>query len=82
MTTKAKAKRQQAQPRGPSVAKRFLTRADAAEFLSVSMATLSRWAAERIGPPFVKFGDSEKAGVRYPLDGLEEFVESRMKRPK
>jgi len=27
---------------------------DAAEFLSVSQATLSRWRREKVGPPFVQ----------------------------
>lgn len=66
-----------------AIARRMLTRGQAAEYLGVSSGTLSRWAAERSdGPPFVKLGDSDKAGVRYPLDGLDEFIDSRMKRPK
>jgi len=62
--------------------RRLLTREEAATLLAVSPGTLSRWAAERTGPPFVKLGESDKAGVRYPVDGLEKFIAARTKHPK
>ena len=73
-------------PRGngllPQVSRRLLTRGEAAELLAVSPGTLSRWAADRTGPPFVKLGTSDKAGVRYPADDLEAFIAARTKHPK
>lgn len=62
--------------------RRLLTRAEAAELLAVSTATLSRWAAERQGPAFVKLGSSDKASVRYPADELDAFITARTKHPK
>jgi predicted DNA-binding transcriptional regulator AlpA len=62
--------------------RRLLTRSEAAELLAVSPGTLSRWAAERIGPPFVKLGPSDKASVRYPADDLEQFIAAQTKHPK
>jgi hypothetical protein len=62
--------------------RRLLTRADAAEYLGVSPSTLSRWAADRTGPPFVKLHDGEAGSVRYPSDLLAAFLESRIKQPK
>jgi transcriptional regulator with XRE-family HTH domain len=62
--------------------RRLLTRADAAEYLGVSPSTLSRWAADRTGPPFIKLNDGEAGAVRYPSDLLDAFVESRIKQPK
>ncbi len=76
-----KANRVTAGDKSPLI-KRFVSREHAAEYLGVSCQTLSRWAAERSGPPFCKFGEGTTAAVRYPIDGLEEFAESRMKRPK
>ena len=64
-------------PAGP----RMLTRGEAAEFLSVSQATMARWAAERTGPPFVKLAGGN-GSVRYPTDLLQEFVAARLKNPK
>jgi transcriptional regulator with XRE-family HTH domain len=58
------------------------TRAQAAEYLGVSCGTLSRWAAERTGPPFVKLHDGEAGAVRYPSDLLAAYCESRIKQPK
>jgi predicted DNA-binding transcriptional regulator AlpA len=62
--------------------RRLLTRSEAAAALAVSQGTLSRWAAERQGPPFVKLGTGDKAAVRYPADELEAFISARTKHPK
>lgn len=62
--------------------RRLMRRAEAAAYLGVSQATLSRWAADRTGPPFVKLHDSDTGAVRYPSDLLVAFLESRIKQPK
>lgn len=66
----------------PDTNRRLLTRAQAAEFLGVSSSTLSRWAAERTGPPFLKLHHGEAGAVRYPSDVLAAFLESRITSPK
>jgi predicted DNA-binding transcriptional regulator AlpA len=66
----------------PGTSRRLLTRVEAAEHLGVSCSTLSRWAADRTGPPFVKLHDGEAGAVRYPSDLLADFLESRIKQPK
>jgi excisionase family DNA binding protein len=65
-----------------AVPSRLLTREEAAAILAVSKGTLSRWAADRQGPPFVKLGAGDKASVRYPADALEEFIAARTVAPK
>jgi predicted DNA-binding transcriptional regulator AlpA len=62
--------------------RRLLTRREAATFLGVSPATMSRWAAERTGPPLVKLSDSENGTVRYPSDALDDFLAARTQHPK
>ena len=62
--------------------RKLMTRAEAASYLGVSQATLSRWAAERTGPPFMKLHRGEAGSVRYPFDLLADFLESRIKQPK
>ncbi len=57
--------------------RRLLTRAEAAAYLSVSAATLSRWAHLRCGPKFVKLTSAAKSGVRYSVADLDAFIESR-----
>jgi len=69
-----------AAPSGDS--RRLMTRRDAAAYLGVSAATLSRWAADRMGPPFVKLHEGGAGSVRYPSDLLTAFLESRIKQPK
>jgi predicted DNA-binding transcriptional regulator AlpA len=66
---------------GPT-GRRLLTRREAASFLGVSSATMSRWAAERTGPPFVKLSSSDNGSVRYPSDALDDFLASRTRHPK
>ena len=75
----------QARSTGPG--RRFITRAEAAVYLGVSQATLSRWAADRTGPPFVKLHDSKgdtvnNGSVRYALDALDDYLAARTKHPK
>jgi predicted DNA-binding transcriptional regulator AlpA len=67
---------------GSPATRRLLTRREAAEFLGVSCATMSRWAADRTGPPFVKLSDSDNGSVRYPTDALDDFLAARTKHPK
>jgi excisionase family DNA binding protein len=66
----------------PDTNRRLLTRSQAAEYLGVSNSTLSRWAADRVGPAFLKLHDGEAGSVRYPSDKLADFLESRIKSPK
>jgi len=68
--------------RESSGGRRLLTRLQTAEYLGVSQATLSRWASDRTGPPFIKLHDGEAGAVRYPSDLLDEYIESRIKQPK
>jgi len=70
---------------GESSGRRQLyTRAQTAQYLGVSQATLSRWAADRSGPPFIKLHDGKDGGgtVRYPSDLLDEYIESCIRQPK
>ena len=69
-------------PKPETLNRRLLKRAEAAAYLGVSQATLSRWAADRVGPPFIKLHEGGAGSVRYPSDLLTEFVDSRIKQPK
>jgi excisionase family DNA binding protein len=70
------------QSKTTTLGRRLITRAEAAAYLGVSQATLSRWAADRTGPPFVKLTDSGNGSVRYPSDALDDFLAARTKHPK
>jgi excisionase family DNA binding protein len=78
MATKAKNGTSKASP----VARRLLTRDEAADYLGVSRGTLSRWAADRSGPAFVKLGSGITGSVRYAIEALDEFIDSRVCNPK
>lgn len=64
------------------LAAELLTRSEAAKFLRVSPGTLSRWAAERRGPRFVKLGAGDAGSVRYRREDLDQFVIDCTKNPK
>jgi len=71
-------------PQATGGERRLMTRLQTAEYLGVSQATLSRWASDRTGPPFIKLHDGKDGGgtVRYPSDLLDEYIESCIKQPK
>lgn len=49
---------------------RYLTTAQAADFLNLSRFTLEKWRSRAVGPPYIKLG----ARVRYRLGDLEAYV--------
>jgi hypothetical protein len=62
--------------------RQLLTRRQAAERLGVAVGTVDRWASERSGPVFVKFGHGRRSPVRYPSDLLDDFIERHQVMPK
>ena len=65
-------------PKPPAPGAMLYTRRQAAEFLGVTVKTLAEMAMHREGPPFAKLGDGKTSPVRYPLDRLREWVDSRL----
>lgn len=59
--------------------KKLLYRRDAAEYLSVSIAWLEREAWKGTGPKLIKVG---VRAVRYSIEDLDEYIESRTIEPK
>ncbi len=57
----------------------YATAAEAAEYLHVSVETLSSWRSHGGGPPFSKFGPSRRGRGRvlYAIADLRAFVASR-----
>ncbi len=49
----------------------------AAEFLAVPEATLISWRSRGGGPPYIKFGSSRQATVRYSFADLRKWLEAR-----
>jgi len=58
-----------------AVADRWLTAADAAHYLSVSVTTLSKWRAAGIGP---QYSAALGRDPRYRMSDLEAFMDSKM----
>ncbi len=56
----------------------FITEKKASEIGSFPLPTLRNWRHLRKGPPYVKVGRS----VRYPLDELIHYLESRRVDPE
>ncbi len=60
-------------PRSPQ--KVVLTTCEAAAFLGLATSTLNKWRCYGEGPQFIKLGRA----VRYRLDSLERYVETRVR---
>lgn len=52
----------------------YLTRAEAARYLSVSLTQLRRWYAENRGPAAVKMGTKRASRIRYAVRELDAFM--------
>lgn len=53
----------------------LLTEQQVAEILAVPSTTLRKWRHRRIGPQWIKLGDSLRSPVRYPRGGIETYVD-------
>jgi predicted DNA-binding transcriptional regulator AlpA len=53
--------------------------AEVARLLSVTTKTLREWraATPMRGPAWIRFGDGEKCGVRYPREAVAAWIEQR-----
>lgn len=56
---------------------RLLITSVVAERLGLAEQTLRTWRMRGEGPPWIRLSDSPSGAVRYPEDGLHEWLESR-----
>ena len=56
----------------------YLTTAEVAEYLRVSLRTLEGWRRRRVGPPWSRL----EGQVRYDLHELEAFMEANRVEPQ
>ena len=59
---------------------KMMTADEAADFLRVSSATLSRWRADGSGPKYIKLGVRRRGPVRYRFDDLAAFLDQGSRR--
>jgi hypothetical protein len=52
---------------------------EAARRLDISVKTARNWRYKGIGPPFVKYGSGRSSPIRYPVRGLDEFIEANLR---
>lgn len=55
----------------------YLSPKEASNFLGVSVNLLQKWRAQGVGIPYVKLGESTSSIIRYSLDDLIEYVNSK-----
>jgi hypothetical protein len=58
---------------------RLLTPAQAGQVVNLSPATLARRRMLGGGPPFIKFGSSRQASIRYRKSDLDKWVEQSLR---
>lgn len=57
---------------------RLLDPTDVSALLSIPTATLANWRSNSVGPPYLRVGRH----VRYRQCDLDEWIESRVRRPE
>lgn len=55
---------------------KYVSTATLAELLDVSQESLKQWRADRTGPPWIKLGHGPRGHIRYPLAGLQGWLDS------
>lgn len=55
----------------------YLSPKEASAFLGVSVNLLQKWRTQCVGIPYVKLGESTSSIIRYSLDDLIEYVNSK-----
>lgn len=63
----------------PSTSQALINERQAAELIGLSVAWLRRKRWSGGGIPFVKIGDGFKGAVRYRLEDVNNFLESRIR---
>lgn len=58
----------------------WLTPAEVATILNMSVVALRKWRHLGIGPNYLKMGDSTNSRVRYNRQAVEAWIERRTKR--
>ena len=57
-----------------TTADKLLTTAEVAEILQVHQGTLHGWRRRKVGPKWVKFGDSPRSPVRYRAADVDAYL--------
>lgn len=52
----------------------MMTAAQVAEFSGIKESTLFAWRRDGVGPPWVRWGPAKTGAVRYPREGIREYV--------
>jgi excisionase family DNA binding protein len=60
-----------------NVIPKYLSPKEAAKYLGVSVGLLQKWRNNGVGIPFIKLGDSTSSIIRYNIDELNKYLQSK-----
>jgi excisionase family DNA binding protein len=60
-----------------NVTSKYLSPKEAAKYLGVSVELLQKWRSNGVGIPFMKLGDSTSSIIRYDIDELNKYLQSK-----
>jgi excisionase family DNA binding protein len=60
-----------------NVISKYLSPKEAAKYLGVSVELLQKWRSNGVGIPFMKLGDSTSSLIRYDIDELNKYLQSK-----
>ena len=55
----------------------LLTPKQVADLLQVKPDTLEAWRGKRVGPAWMKLGDSKRSPVRYSRQAIDDYLKAR-----
>jgi excisionase family DNA binding protein len=60
-----------------SVISKYLSPKETAKYLGVSVELLQKWRSNGVGIPFMKLGESTSSLIRYDIDELNKYLQTK-----
>jgi len=57
--------------------KKYFSPKEAAKYLSISIDLLQKWRSQGVGIPYVKLGESSSSLIRYDIEELNKYIQSK-----
>lgn len=56
---------------------KYLSPKETAKYLGVSVELLQKWRSNGVGIPFMKLGESTSSLIRYDIDELNKYLQTK-----
>lgn len=56
---------------------KYFSPKEAAEYLGISVDLLQKWRSNGMGIPYIKLGESSSSLIRYDIEELNKYIQSK-----